>query len=189
MNRLVKMLLLAVVVLALFGASYRYVTAQDEHTQRGSAPLSTLSVPVPTLPPALAPNHVLQRTYFTAGDLNSMPFPAGTQTAVDAPQTITCPGTSGTCTISADIWVETGNTTTNGSPNNFAVCAEVDGGDLSGGCFYAANTPDDGSFVTGTRSDSNGGYTHGNHTVQTFLFTNNGAPVQKFNVTYRVYKP
>lgn len=88
------------------------------------------------------------------------------------------------------MWVETGGSNSFGSPNNFAICAEVDGTDLQGGnCFYSANTPNDFSFVTGTRSDSGSGFLHGNHTVQTFLFTNNGALVQQFNITYHVYKP
>jgi hypothetical protein len=194
MKRLLKMILLTAVVLALFGASYHYVTAQDEHTQQGSAPLTALQAPVTnTIPPPVATNHVLQRTYLSSGNFSSTFFPAGNLSPLDSAQTIQCPGTSGTCTITAEIWAETGRTTTTGSPNDFSLCAEVDGNFLQStpvsGCFFAANTPDDNSFVTGTRTDSGSGFLHGNHTIQSFLFTVNGAPVQQFNILYKVYKP
>jgi len=57
-----------------------------------------------------AVNHVLQRTYISTGALFTF-FPASFASAVDKPQTITCPGTSGTCTIQADHWVEVSGTT------------------------------------------------------------------------------
>jgi hypothetical protein len=104
-------------------------------------------------------------------------------------QTIQCPGTSGTCTIIALITCETGLTTTNGSPNNFALGAQVDGVFLDGGAHYVGNTPNDNSFVTGAQSTSGSGFLHGNHSVQSFIYSNNGAPVQQYNVVYHVYKP
>jgi hypothetical protein len=52
-----------------------------------------------------AVNHVLQRTYISTGALFTF-FPASFASAVDKPQTITCPGTWGTCTIQADHWIE-----------------------------------------------------------------------------------
>jgi hypothetical protein len=57
-----------------------------------------------------AVNHVLERTYISTGALFTF-FPASFASAVDKPQTITCPGTSGTCTIQADHWIEVSETT------------------------------------------------------------------------------
>jgi hypothetical protein len=185
MNRLLKVALLMALVIGLFGA-YRYVSAQEEHAQRGGAP--KVNVLVPAVPAIAATNHALNRTYITSGNYASTVFPAGS-TAIDSPQTIQCPGTTGTCTIEAVMSVETGLTTTLGSPNNFALGAAVDGSFLDGAQYYVANTPNDGSFVTGTRSTSGSGFLHGFHTVQTFIFSNNGAPVQQYNITYHVYKP
>lgn len=186
MNRTMKIgLLITLVVVGSVGA-YRLALTQDQKTQPGA-----VSAPPPVFPQGqatLATNEVLARTYFSAGNQGSIFFPAGVYTAVNSPLTINCPGST-SCTIQADMWVETGNTNTNGTPNNFAICTEVDGTFLQGNCFYSANTPNDLSFVTGTRSDQSSGWSHGNHTIQTFIFTNNGTPVQQYNITYHVYKP
>jgi len=163
------------------------LSAQSQSTSPGAAPANP-PLQRSVNPPAGA-NHILQGTYFSVGNHFSAMAPPATYTPVDNPQTIQCPGSSGTCTIEADMWVETGNTSI-GTPNNFALCASVDGVFIeNGACYYSADTPNDASFVTGTRSDTRGGYAVGSHTVQTYIYTNNGTPVQQYNVSYRVYKP
>ena len=108
---------------------------------------------------------------------------------VDQSQSVECPANPGTCTIEADMWVETGNTFDLGSPNDFAICAKVDGILLNRECFEVANTPNDGSFITGSRADFGAGFAVGTHVVQTFIVSIHGAAVQQYNVVYRLYAP
>jgi len=189
MNMLRKVVLPAALALALFGA-HRYASAQETHFQRGRVPIAP---PVFHVPPSegtdvLAANHVLQRTYFSHGNLNATFFPAGFS-PVDQPLTVSCPGTTGTCTFEADQWVENGVNGGGASTNEFALCFYIDGSSVPIGCFYTNVTPNDGTAVTGSQSYNVSGILHGNHTVQTYLFTTAGAPVEGFAITYRVYKP
>lgn len=133
-----------------------------------------------------ATNHVLQKSYISQGTLVGAFFPAFTYTAVDSPQTVTCPGTSGTCTIQADHWVEMKGS----SPANQAwVCLAVDG-TLDNFCgFLDDKIPPDGSWVQATSSHNVSGVPVGTHTVQTFANSQAGINVSYFNINYRVYKP
>ena len=175
--------------LVLFGA-YRNVSAQEE-SKRGNPPASA-PVSHNAMAPSFATNHVLERNYLVHGTLNGIFFPANTYTAVDSPLKVQCPGMSGKCTIVADMWVQTGNA--NAEHNNYAVCLYVDGVnvdkyDSSNGCNYTEDTPSDGTAVEGSEENSLSGVALGSHTVQTFLYTNNGTPVFNYNISYHVYKP
>jgi hypothetical protein len=184
MNRNPKLIVLSALAVALLSANQ--ITSAQNVSARGAAPGKQGDHQ--TVPPTSGISYVLQGTYFSGGNHASQPFMGGMQLPVDQAQTVTCPGPS-TCTIQVDMWVETGDSTVS-SPNGFAICAEVDGVDLSNGeCFYAANTPSDTTFVTGTRSDVRGGFAPGPHVAQTFIFSNGGTPVQQYNITYRVYTP
>jgi hypothetical protein len=189
MNRLLKVALPVALALVLFGA-HRYVSAQETHSQRGRVPIPT---PVFHVPPSegtdvLATNHVLQRTYFSSGDYLATFFPAGFS-PVDQALTVSCPGTTGTCTFEADQWVENGDNGGGAPTNGFAICFYIDGSSVPIGCFYTNDTPNDGTSVTGSQSYNVSGIPHGNHTVQTYLFTTSGTPVEGFAITYRVFKP
>jgi len=144
---------------------------------------------------SLATAQVLKGSYFVHGTQNGVFFAANEFTAVDNLLTIECPGASGTCTIVADMWVQTGADFTISNPSdNYAVCLYVDGvnvdtADGTRGCHYTANTPSDGTFVEGGEENSLSGVTVGNHTVQTFLWTDDGTPVYNYNISYHVYKP
>jgi hypothetical protein len=90
------------------------------------------------------------------------------------------------------MWVQTGGDFTISNPsNNYAVCFYVDGVIVYGasGCHYTANTPSDGTFVDGGEENSLSGVAVGDHTVQTFLYTDDGTPVYNYNISYHVYKP
>ena len=132
-----------------------------------------------------AVNHVLQRTYISTGALFAF-FPASFASAVDQPQTITCPGTSGTCTIQADHWIEVSGTT-NG--NESWGCLAVDGV-LDANCGYNDDkVRPDGSPGQITSSHATSGIPVGTHTVQTFVGSVGGVNVYYYNINYRVYKP
>ncbi len=182
--------------LVLFGA-YRHVSAQGE-SKRGNPPASALishKAPISpnTIKASVATNQALLRNYFVNGNQNGTSFAAGEYTAVDSPLTVQCPGSSGTCTIVADMWVQSGGASS--ASNNYAVCLYVDGvnvatsGDGSNGCHYTENTPSDGTFIEAGEENTLSGVALGDHTVQTFLYTNNGTPVSFYNISYHVYKP
>src|SRR5271169_270429 len=165
MKRFAKSGLLMVLAMALFGIHQGYVSAQEAQT--------------------LATKHVLLGTIITGGFPAITLPPGGTYTAVDAPQTVNCPGTTN-CTIQADqSAVTTSGTTTN---NQAGTCLVIDGNINSVGCFYSGTTPSDGTPVTGTTSQSVS-VPHGNHTVQTMAFSNHGAFLEYYNTTYRIYRP
>ena len=183
--------------LVLFGA-YRHVSAQGE-SKRGNPPASApishkASISHNTIEASVATRENLVGTYFVTGNQNGTSFAAGEFTAVDSPLTVDCTGTSvTTCTIVADMWVQTGGAST--PSNNYAVCLYVDGvnvdtfGDGSNGCHYTEDTPSDGTFIEAGEENLLSGVALGTHTVQTFLYTNNGTPVNYYNISYHVYKP
>jgi hypothetical protein len=155
-------------------------------------PVSAPVVPTPKTPAVAATNQVLQRNYLVHGTQSGSFSPAGTFQPVDRSLFVECPGSSGTCTIAAHMWVQTGLSST--FPNNYAVCLFVDGvnvqsTDGSNGCHYTEDTPSTGSFVEGSELNQKSGISPGLHKVQTFIFSNNGTPVYNFNILYQVYKP
>src|ERR1700675_1898827 len=157
---------LTVLALALLG-TYYHVFAQEE-SRRGNPPASAPVSGSEIIANVLATNETLSRTYLVHGTKSGTSFPASTFTAVDPALTVQCPGTT-KCTITADIEVQTGNSST--SPNNYAVCLYVDGvnvdsSDISNGCHYTADTPISG-FVEGVGLNELSGVAAGNHTVQT----------------------
>ena len=169
--------------------TYRHVFAQEESRQ-GNPPGAVLASPAETSSDP-ATNQVLLRNYLVHGTRSGTSFPAE-YIAVDPVKTVECPGPAGTCTIAAEMWVQTGNSTT--ASNNYVVCLYVDGvsvyvSDRTNGCHYTANTPADGTFVEGSELNQLSGVKVGNHTVQTFLYTENGARVYNYNIAYHVYKP
>jgi hypothetical protein len=180
---------LTTMALVLLG-TYPHVFAQAESEEPN--PPASASVSLSATAATLATNQVLQRNYLVHGTQSGTFFPAGTFKGVDSPRKVECPGTSGKCTIAANMWVQTGLSST--SPNNYAVCLFVDGVNVdssnsSNGCHFTEDTPSTGSFVEGSELNQLSGVSPGLHTVQTFLFSNNGTPVYNFNISYQVYKP
>ena len=183
--------------LVLFG-TYRHVSAQGESNwgnPPSSAPIShkaRISHKAPisqiTEEASVAPNNeVLVQTYFVQGTQNGTSFTEGEYTAVDSPLTVQC--LSETCTIVADMWVQTGGASA--TSNNYAVCLYVDGVAVGGtnGCHYTEDTPSDGTFIEAGEENLLSGVGVGPHTVQTFLWTNKGTPVANYNISYHVYEP
>jgi hypothetical protein len=114
-----------------------------------------------------------------------MSMPAFGFTPVDAATTVTCPGTSGTCTFEADQDIEVSAVS-----SGIALCFAVDGAFVDGGCFFAAETPADGSAVQTHTTISLSGVLHGTtHTVQTYVDSGVSGVFNYYNVDYRIYKP
>jgi hypothetical protein len=186
MSKPMKATLLLAFAVGLFGA-YRYGAAQESGSRRGIVPipLPTFDVQVSQDPEAVATKHVLEATYINQGFYGAV-VAAETLTPIDPQLTLVCPGTSGTCTIEADMWVQSNASS---SDNAISVCLYVDGKATATGCPLTGETPADGAFAVTSFSQSVSGLAHGNHTVRTYYFTDQGAAVEFYCVNYRVYKP
>ena len=181
MNNFAKLTLLAVLTAGLLSIS---VSAQDLAASRqGRPPINPPVFKVNRVPPA-AVKHLGNGVYINTGVLGTN-IPAATFTPVDAAITLTCPGITGSCLLQADQWIQTGLGSS--TFNEFALCFYVDGVAVNG-CYYNGSTPADSSFVMGTASQGTS-VPHGTHTVQTYVYSNNGALMNYYNFTYRIYKP
>jgi hypothetical protein len=182
MNRFVKIGLLMVLVIALFG-TYRFVVGQDRQSGRPTAKMPD-SLPISLEQPPSVIKHVLVGTYSNVNRPAGFSALAGGTAAVDPVTTITCPGTSGTCTIEYDQNMQFGFGT---SGDFFSFCIALDGSIVSPGC------PSSGSFPTGAAAVSFSqevtGVSHGTHTVQSLVQSGFGGSIGFYTETYRVYKP
>ena len=120
MNNFAKLTLLAALTAGLLSFS---VSAQDLTSSRqGRPPINPPVFKVNRVPPA-AVKHIGNGVYINTG-VKAVTIPAATYTPIDAPITVTCPGTTGTCLLQADQWIQTGFGTT--TFNEFAICLYVD---------------------------------------------------------------
>jgi len=128
--------------------------------------------------------HTLKTTYVSSGALDET-LSSG-YVAIDSANTITCPGTSGNCLVQADSWVEVGDESYTG--NRVANCLYVDGTLVNGTCYYSGEVPADDSYFQSSSSISTT-VKFGKHTVQTYIYTTDGANVGYYNINYKVFKP
>jgi hypothetical protein len=129
--------------------------------------------------PALATKHVLKGTYINNGNYNSS-VAAAKFTPIDPALSVSCPGSS-TCTIEADMWIQN---VSDGGGNT--VCLFVDGSESSGCPYETSGT----SGIYDTISVSwPVTVEHGTHTVQTYVYSNDGEFVGFYTTNYRVYTP
>ncbi|MGB8543663.1 MAG: hypothetical protein WCD49_18690 [Candidatus Acidiferrales bacterium] len=186
MSRLSKICLLLVLAIGFFGA-YLIGSAQETRSSKGRPPIPppTFDVQISQDPNVLATNHVLEKTYNNTGGVPT-DAPSNTYTPIDHQLTVLCPGTTGTCSIEADMWVENGDS--NSTINANAVCLYVDG-KATNFCPYSGETPADYTWVQSSASQIVSGLAPGNHTVQTYFWSNNGTLTSTYNSNYRVYKP
>jgi hypothetical protein len=114
MSKLLKVTLLLALAVGSFGA-YRYVAARGTQSTKRQ-----VQVPPPSfnvkISDVLSTRHVLEGTYNNTSSYESS-VSAGTWTSLDTPLTVACPGTTGTCTIQLDGWVESGDGTSTNNQN------------------------------------------------------------------------
>ena len=181
-RRLLVLLTIAAAGVAGWGAVQVFAAGHDGGkpspvTNAGSAPV------------ALAGSRVSLAllTTFVSESNDSEAVPAGFQ-SIDAPTAFTCvaPGHlhGGTCTIEADQNVQVIGSTPN---NAFAICTQVDGVFVGQPVCPFIGTVPNGSYGTGSFMQTGAGISPGPHTVQTFLFTTNGAVRSIYTLVYRLY--
>jgi hypothetical protein len=155
--------------------------APQSTTMTGSHSVNT-PVSTPT-------KETLVATYVEEGDSDTT-IPSATLTPIDAVNKIKCPAASGqTCTIVDTASIQEASST--GDADNYiADAAEIDGtqfDDIGGGFYTAA--PADGSYGGGTWTETNPEVSAGAHKLQTFAYSEFGATLGVWTITYQVYEP
>ena len=131
--------------------------------------------------PLVFTKHVIKGMYNTSADLEAT-MVAGLN-AIDGANTVSCPGTSGTCLIQADQSFEAIVATGDG----VAICLYVDGA-LVNGCYWNGGST---GWAYSMYATSQGiSVKFGNHTVQTVVYDElGGSTLAYYNFNYNVYKP
>jgi hypothetical protein len=130
----------------------------------------------------------LEGTYIDAGYYGSgglRVFP-NQNTAVGKPIAVTCPGKTGSCTIEADLYIQSGHS--NVTRNEYNLCLFVDGNPAPN-CQIVGSTPSDYTYADGSTSQLVTGVTPGSHVVQAYFMSYKGASLFNWTSNYRVYKP
>ena len=106
--------------------------------------------------------------------------------AIDSPLTFTCP--PGGCTVAAEVHVQLGLNTISG--NGAGLCSALDGSNMPPqGCPSVGTIPADESFAAYSYEFAQSGVTAGKHTLQSFVFTDDGARRATYVINYRLYTP
>jgi hypothetical protein len=183
MNRFVKIGLLMVLVIALFG-TYRFVSAQERESGPPTGVKVVEDVTPVEPPPALATNHVLKVTYISAAEpANGIPF-SRNFTPIDGVSSISCPAPLGkTCTVAAEINLEAEGT----AGDIIALCAKIDGSFPANSCPTVGTLGSINAVYSWTQTVS--GVSKGTHTVQSYVYATGTGDSGSYNVNYRVYVP
>ncbi len=134
---------------------------------------------------ASAQSRTLRETYFDTGFLNGFSVPPATITTIGPVVDIVCPGT-GTCTIEADHSIQSGPG--NATGNSVTIGFMLDGNALNNSQVVGV-VPTNGTFLVLSTTELEFNVSKGDHTVQTFVYSDDGMPIYNYNTTYRVYKP
>jgi hypothetical protein len=106
--------------------------------------------------------------------------------AVDNPITINCPAPN-LCTFAAEQNLQVNGST---SGNRWAICTEVDGNFMSEPlCPFLGLVSSDGTYIAGSFVQTMHGLSPGQHTVQTFVYSDLGLSRSIYAIVYRVYGP
>lgn len=176
MSKVTKTLLVSLMIV-LVGSSL-VLLAQDSGSAAATNALGLARQPIQ---PPTAVNHVLKQTKINTG---APPTVGPGFTAIDAPTSVTCAGTSGTCTLQADQWIQLGNA----AGSDIAICFYIDGVAVNG-CYYNGEVPADGFYTMFSVSQGASSIPFGTHTVQTVVYSSSATSGGYYSSTYRVYKP
>jgi len=134
-------------------------------------------------PPTLIFNRTLKSTSFNRIDCCQTAVAGFTN--IDTPLTFTCPS-PGTCTLSAEMYAQAGGNSA--TANRWALIALIDGSFIGVGPF-AGELLTDGDYSITSWTDVASGVTPGKHTIQSQIYTDDGATLGYAGITYRLYKP
>jgi len=173
-------LLTAVLTFGLVASVASVAAAQS------ASPVTEQGMPAAAIEPAttVQSNKVLKKTY-RVEDSGTQAVGGGF-VAVHAPVTINCPGTAGVCFVEAH---QNMQVIGDGGSGRWAICTAIDGNFMSQPlCPYLDIVPN-GFYHARNFVQTQTGISFGNHTIQTFIYTDGPATRSIFELTYRVYKP
>lgn len=176
MKRSVKLGILVVTICLIAGA-FLALSAAPGKSRKASV------LNLPAKPPALIFNKALKSTSVVVGEAD-ITIPSGF-TNIDSPLGFTCPGPT-TCTVAAEMNVQLGENTISG--NGWALLGMLDGSYMDGGP-YVGELLTDGRFSAAHWTATLGGVTPGHHTLQSQVYTDDGAFLANYELVYRLYKP
>ncbi len=130
--------------------------------------------------------HTLYATYVKYN--NTVTFKGTGYAQLDDASTVTCPE-GGSCLIEFDQFVEVGGS---GSDNPWAICSTLDGNLVSEpSCPWQGFVNFGGNYFWKSASGFQfaGGVSPGTHTVQTFIYSQDGVTVGIWALKYQVYQP
>jgi hypothetical protein len=135
---------------------------------------------------AAATRYSLQGSYIDAGYYGSSGLfsPRNVNTAIGKPVIVNCPGSSGSCVVEADLFIQSGKSDV--TSNQYNLCLFVDGNSAPN-CQIVGSTPSDFTYTNGSTSQQ-ATVSPGNHVVQAYFMSYKGARVFNFTSNYRVYK-
>jgi len=129
------------------------------------------------------PSHKLIKSDFSGG-FSGVTAPAGTLTAVDAPQALNCPATKAPCTIVATYGIEYIDST---AGSRTAECLIVDGSTFdNNGCAFEGSDEGSGLYETPTLVQE-ASVAAGPHTVQVEFYSDSGTSVAYWTAQYSIY--
>jgi hypothetical protein len=177
----------AVVALGATGAASN-VFAAGVPTGPSPALLSSSS-PSPGAQPAAtgAKKQTLIGTYVESGNGlgDGDTLPPETQVALDSATKLTCPS-GAICTITDTISVQLVDHNDDAG-NLYCMPWDVDGNPAGEQGPFVGETSTDGLLTGRTWTDQESGVAAGKHTVQSFVFTQKGASLGSWTVTYNIY--
>jgi hypothetical protein len=132
-----------------------------------------------------AGKQTLLATYIESGNGDGETLTPEQSTALDGVNKVTCPS-GDTCTITATISVQLVDHNKDAS-NLYCVPWELDGNQAGEQAPFIGETSTDGLLTGDTWTDQQSGVAAGKHTVQSFVFTQKGASLASWTVTYNVY--
>jgi hypothetical protein len=170
------------IALTLFVGAFMALSATSTRSLQGS-PTSGLTKGLPPDSGLIFNRKLASTSHAWGNDL--VPVAAGF-VAIDAPLNFTCP--PGTCTASAEENVQIQGST---SGNRWAICFTVDGNfSAQPSCPFQGLVSSDGAtYITGSFAQNTSGITAGHHSLQTFVYTDLGANLSIYDLTYRLYRP
>ncbi|HTZ96971.1 MAG TPA: hypothetical protein VMB18_11270 [Terriglobales bacterium] len=170
-------------ILVIAGAFAALSAAPSRSAQAKTVSGSPLGNVSRALPQDLIFNRKLQST--SQSYSNSLTSVGSGFVPIDSPLTFKCP--AGGCTVSAEQNVQVSGTV---AGNKWAICTFVDGNEMQQPlCPYLGYVSSDGSYVAGSFVQNMSSVPAGNHTLQTQLYTDDGANLSIYNIVYRLYTP
>jgi hypothetical protein len=177
MRSVFKFAVVLALAIAVVGAYGVFTNAKASAGSAASATGATTS------PLTLSPATVLKKERFAQGDSGAS-LGVGAFTLIDG-TSLTCPGTSGTCTYSGSNHLQIAAS----AQSNWTLLTTVDGNFIGdGGPFLGQTSGTD--YSSSSWTDNASGFGFGSHSIQTYAYMrDNPATAVFYNFDYRVFKP